>query len=92
MIDGPQKGLSFSPEETKQASAPVDSKRAVDLGPVGATISDASKNRLLRAMVGPGAEISRGDKAKPYRLAQRGNNFPHPWNSFKHTDVESGDD
>ena len=49
--DGPQKGLSFSPEETKQSSAPVDSKKAVDLGPVGATISDASKNRLLKAMV-----------------------------------------
>jgi hypothetical protein len=86
-MDGPQKGLSFSQEETQQASAPVDSKKAVDLGPIGASISDKSKNRLLKAML-PESEINRGDKAKPYRLKQRGNNFKHPLNSYKGSGME----
>ena len=80
-MDGPQKGLSFSPKETEQASAPVDSKRAVDLGPVGASISDSSKNRLLKAMLGTDRFERKG--AMPYRFKQRGNNFKHPLNSYK---------
>jgi hypothetical protein len=82
MEDGPQKGLSFSPKETEQASAPVDSKNSLELSPASATISDASKNRLLRALA-PETEVNRGYSAKPYKLAQRGNNFKHPVNSYK---------
>jgi hypothetical protein len=42
-MDGPQKGLSFGPEETQQSSAPVDSKSATDLGPIGASIATNQK-------------------------------------------------
>ncbi len=92
MMDGPQKGSNLSPAETEQATAPVDTKDATALGPIGASISDASKNRLLKAMV-PEMTVNRGNNAKPCRFAQRGNNFQHPLNSHKPvTDVDLGAD
>jgi hypothetical protein len=43
--------------------------------------SSPAKNRTLKGMK-PGDVVNRGS-AKPFRFAQRGNNFPHPLNSYQ---------